>query len=332
MRDRGIGHQTLDIGLADPGDRADEHRHDRKRRDDLAPVADDMAEGVEDQPRDQRHGRDLGCGGKKGGDRRRRAFVDVGRPHVERHRRDLEGQPDQHEHQTEQHAQRQVTGIHGADDALEAGGADKAVNQRGAIKKQARAERAQHEIFQAGLGRAHRVAPHRSHDVKRQRLQLQTHVKDQQITGRDHDHHADDRQGDDDRELEPQHVAALHVVGAHREHGGGGNQHHHLGKAREAVVDEHAVEGRLIDATAKTHHGGDHQKGRDRGPEQGPRQRVLAKIGPDKQRDQRITREHRLGQNGREIERGHPGPLSDWPAPRRRVPRAGFGDSGSADW
>ena len=50
------------------------------------------AKGADDDADEQRHRRDLGRGGEEGGDRRRRAFVDVGRPHVERHGRDLEGE------------------------------------------------------------------------------------------------------------------------------------------------------------------------------------------------------------------------------------------------
>ena len=44
---------------------------------------------------------DLGRGGEEGRHRRRRALVDVGRPHVERHRRNLEAEADEQEHQAE---------------------------------------------------------------------------------------------------------------------------------------------------------------------------------------------------------------------------------------
>ena len=51
---------------------------------------------------EQRHRRDLGRGGEEGGDRGRRAFVDVRRPHVERHRADLEGEAGEDEDEAEQ--------------------------------------------------------------------------------------------------------------------------------------------------------------------------------------------------------------------------------------
>ena len=60
--------------------------------------------GLEDRAQEQRHRRDLGRGGEEGGDRRRRAFVDVGRPHVERHGGDLEGETRDQEHEAEDQA------------------------------------------------------------------------------------------------------------------------------------------------------------------------------------------------------------------------------------
>ena len=50
---------------------------------------------------DRRH---FGRGGEKGGDRRRRAFVDVGRPHVERHGRHFEREAREQEDEAEDDA------------------------------------------------------------------------------------------------------------------------------------------------------------------------------------------------------------------------------------
>ena len=52
------------------------------------------------------HGRHLRRRGEEGRDRRRRAFVDVRRPHVERHGGDLEGEPGDQEDQAEDQADR----------------------------------------------------------------------------------------------------------------------------------------------------------------------------------------------------------------------------------
>ena len=62
------------------------------------------AKRAERHAHQQRHGRHLGRGGEEGRDRRRRALVDVGRPHVERHGRDLEGEADQQEHEADDEA------------------------------------------------------------------------------------------------------------------------------------------------------------------------------------------------------------------------------------
>ena len=54
---------------------------------------------------EERHGGDLGRGGEEGGDRRRRAFIDIGRPHVERHGRHLEGKAGDDEDEAEDEAE-----------------------------------------------------------------------------------------------------------------------------------------------------------------------------------------------------------------------------------
>ena len=59
------------------------------------------AERVQQHADGEPHRGDLGGGGEEGGDRRRRALVDVGRPHVERHRGDLEGEAGEHEDEAE---------------------------------------------------------------------------------------------------------------------------------------------------------------------------------------------------------------------------------------
>ena len=69
---------------------------------DLLPVRARSPAKASNSTRDeQRHRRDLRRGGEEGGDRRRRALVDVGRPHVERHGRDLEGEAREQEDEAE---------------------------------------------------------------------------------------------------------------------------------------------------------------------------------------------------------------------------------------
>ena len=131
----------------------------RQEDDDLLPLPATPGKRRVDDAHEQRHGGDLGRGGEEGGDRRRRALVDVGRPHVERHRRDLEGEADEQEHEAED----QADVLAGAGRALRDGGdagearrAGEAVDQRGAVEQHARRQRAEHEVLEAGLARARR--------------------------------------------------------------------------------------------------------------------------------------------------------------------------------
>jgi len=133
MRDRGISHQAFDVALANGGDGAKEHRGHRQKGDDLAPIGGYVAERVMHDAREQPHRGHLGRGGEEGRDGRGRAFVDVGRPHVEGRGGHLERQPGDDEDQTEQQTQRRVFGICRLDDAAKHGGARKAIGQRGAI-------------------------------------------------------------------------------------------------------------------------------------------------------------------------------------------------------
>ena len=94
MADRAVGHQPLDVLLRDRGDRAEHHRGDRQKHDDLAPFDQQAAERLDHEAHEQRERRDLRRDREERGDRGRRALVDIGGPHMERHRRYLEGEAD----------------------------------------------------------------------------------------------------------------------------------------------------------------------------------------------------------------------------------------------
>ncbi len=97
--------------------------------------------------RDARHFRRRG---EEGRDRRRRAFIDVRRPHMERHGRDLEAEAGEQEDDAEDQPDIGRTALRrGVGNAGKAHRAGKAVDQRGAVKQHARRQRAEHEIFQA---------------------------------------------------------------------------------------------------------------------------------------------------------------------------------------
>ena len=119
----------------------------------------------------------FGRGGEEGRHRGRRALVDVGRPHVERHRGDLEGEAGEHEDEAEDEADRawplRAPRRSPAKDEC----AGEAVDQRRAVEEHAGGERAEHEILQAGLGRPGVVAMDGGDDVERERLQLEPEIE-----------------------------------------------------------------------------------------------------------------------------------------------------------
>ena len=102
----------------------------------------------------------FGRRGEEGRHRRRRALIDVGRPHVERHRRDLEGDAGGDEDEAEDDAEAGVA-LQRRRDGGEGDGAGEAVDQRRAVKQHAGGERAEDEVLQARFGRARLVAVER---------------------------------------------------------------------------------------------------------------------------------------------------------------------------
>ena len=67
----------------------------------------------------ERHGGELWRRGEEGGDRRRRALIDVRRPHMERDRRDLEGEAGHQEDEAEDEAEIGARRLHRGGDVGE---------------------------------------------------------------------------------------------------------------------------------------------------------------------------------------------------------------------
>jgi hypothetical protein len=98
MTDRRIGHQPFDVALSDCREGAERHRGDRNEHNDLLPFVGDARKCHDRRSREDGDASDLGRSSKESGDRRRRTLIDVGRPHVERHRGNLEAEADKQEH------------------------------------------------------------------------------------------------------------------------------------------------------------------------------------------------------------------------------------------
>ena len=83
--------QALQVLLRQARKGADEDRQQGDQHQHLAPLRRRPLEAFRKDASEQHHGRQLRRPGEEGHDRGRRALVDVGRPHVERGGRDLEG-------------------------------------------------------------------------------------------------------------------------------------------------------------------------------------------------------------------------------------------------
>mmetsp|Transcript_18462 Transcript_18462/g.30078 ORF Transcript_18462/g.30078 Transcript_18462/m.30078 type:complete len:709 (-) Transcript_18462:9727-11853(-) len=285
-------HEALDVGLTDGRKGPKEHRQDRQQRHDLLPVRHRIAKGVMHHAGKERHGRNFGRCGKEGRDRRGRTFIDVRRPHVEGHGRNLEGKARHQEHEAKQEAQRHVVLRH-LHNAREQRRARIAIDQRRAIEQKARRQRAQHKVFQARFGRFDAVPAQRGHDIQSQRLQLQPHIKRHQVARRHHHHHAHSAQRHQHRVFKPQKAARLHIPFAHQQHSRRRQQDHNLGEAREPVIHEHAVECDIGPLARDTNPGRKRDKHRRCRPKQDRGQTVLGRVhraqqaqhGKDRQQD-----------------------------------------------
>ena len=120
-------------------------------------------------------------------------------------------------------------------DAGEAHRAGEAVDQRGAVEQHAGRERAEHEVFQSGLGRAHVVAVDRRDHVERKAHQLEAEIERDQVGRRDQHQHAGGREQDQDRELELLDLLGRQIVERQEDGRGRADQREDLQDAREVV-------------------------------------------------------------------------------------------------
>ncbi len=104
--DRRVRQHALDVALDDGQPGPEQEGDDGDGVDDRLPVGVQRAEGRDEHPQQRGEPADLGHRGHEARDRRGRALVDVGRPHVERDGRHLEGEADQQQPQAGQAAAR----------------------------------------------------------------------------------------------------------------------------------------------------------------------------------------------------------------------------------
>ncbi len=298
MADGAVGHQALDVGLADGGEGAQPHRQHRDELDDLAPLLQRVGERDDDGADEHREGCDFRGGGEKGDDRGRRAFVNVRRPHMERHGGKLERQAGDQEDQPEDQADADARRLDDMGDAGEFGGAGEAVDQRDAVEQHPGGQRAEDEIFQAGLGGAQRIAVEGGQHIERQALQFEAEIERQEIRSRNHQQHAERRKPNQNRQFKADSAFVLEEALGHQHAERGGGQDHQLGEAREAVDDEGPVEGAGVGRHEHEIARCDHQQDHEYRQEV---RRLVAASRADQERRHGADRQDQLGQQSQKI-------------------------------
>ncbi len=165
------------------------------------------------------------------------ALVDVGRPHVERHRRHLEGETHQHEAQS---GQEETIGQHDVlgqevGDLGQVGGTGGAVGKCNAVDEDGRGEAAEDEVLERRLTRGGEVVVERREHIEGDGEDLQTQKDDDQVVGRAHQHGARSRDQSQDMEFRSGDALTGEIaIGDQRreEHGG---RHHHGNERAEAI-------------------------------------------------------------------------------------------------
>ena len=136
---------------------------------------------------------------------------------MERHGGDLERKTRDKENEANQqtNADFRLPACEGIAQYIEICRAGEAVNQGGAIEQHARGQGTENKILQAGLRRADAVAFEGSCYIEGQAHQLNPEIHGHEIIGRDHDHHAERGNHDQDRKLEPDQLFALVEINRH---------------------------------------------------------------------------------------------------------------------
>ena len=83
------------------------------------------------------------------------------------------------------------------------------------------------------------VAVEPGDDIEREVLQFEPDIEDDQIVGRDHHHHADRRQHDQNRKFEAVGAVLFVIAPAHQDRHRGADQHERFHEDAETVADEH---------------------------------------------------------------------------------------------
>src|SRR6185503_1571519 len=304
VRDARVREHPLDVGLDEraevpTGERDADDDRERDRPEVLL-----VREGGHEQPHRQDERRDLRRRGHERGHRRRRALVDVWRPHVERRRRGLESEPDD-DHREARDEEELVRVSRSGGDVLEADDACGAVDERTPEEKDRRAEAPDDQVLEAGLERCDLLDRDRTEDVERDREPLEPEEHRHQVVGGDEEAHAC-------RGGEQEGVVLAHplpedigVRDSHCEEPGAGDQD--LGELGEAVAADgvrHDGGAGLVHLEERDRSGARAEEGQDRDEGAEVPAPPVRQEQRDEQADRCSAEEDQLGRERGPVERG----------------------------
>ena len=242
LRNAGVGEKPFEAGLHDRHQVAEDHAREGDDREQHLPLRREVRQAAGEDADDHGDRRRLGPHRHERGDRDRGPLVHVGRPHVERRSRDLEGEADAHQDDAQQD---QRVGAGRVAEALrdvgDHGRPRAAVDERHPVKHERAREPADQQVLGSRLLGAEVGAGESAHYVERDREKLQAQEDGDERCGRGEDHHPDHRGHGQDVKLRLEQAAPPQVgVGqGHRQDAEAGEED--LEEKREVVARREAV-------------------------------------------------------------------------------------------
>ena len=192
-----VGQHALDVLLAERGEIADGHGEDGNDPEQRRPDGAEIGEHLIDHAEKQSEGGGFGRGREQGDDRRGRAFVDVGRPDVERRCGNLEENADQHEREGGENERLVLRDGGESRDLIDLRGAGGAEDQGNAVEQKRGGKGAEEEVLDGGFRAAAGLLPVAGEDVRGDGRDFEGDEDHEQLDGAGEQAHADGAEYDE---------------------------------------------------------------------------------------------------------------------------------------
>jgi hypothetical protein len=300
MRDRGVREEPDDVALLERREVAERHRQDGHDAEHRGPHVGQRLERHEAHLEKAREPGRLRRHRQERRHRHGRALVRVRRPEVERHGGHLEPEPDDHEQHAREQERRALDAPERGRDTREVRRAGVAVHDRQAEQQHRDRQHTDQEELQRALVRAQVELAQRRHDEARNAHELERDEDHHEVARARHEHHADERGGDQEVVLTLVRADLGEVAVADEQHEQRDDEEERLEQQRVAVHDEHVAE---RGPRGPVDRQGDHEPERDERPDERERVHEPLALAVQEQldeQDRERRREH--AQLGRERE------------------------------